>query len=58
MALALIAALPALDRVMGIWDMLVVLAAVATVALALASLEQAGSNAAYVMLSRNKGQRD
>jgi hypothetical protein len=38
--------------------MLVVLAAVATVALALASLEQAGSNAAYVMLSRNKGQRD
>lgn len=58
MALALIAALPALDRAMGIWDMLVVLAAVATVALALASLEQAGSNAAYVMLSRNKGQRD
>jgi hypothetical protein len=58
MALALIAALPALDRAMGIWDMLVVLAAVATVALALASLEQAGSNAAYVMLSRNKEQRD
>jgi hypothetical protein len=58
MALALIAALPALDRAMGMADMLVVLAAVATVTLVIVSLEQAGSNAAYVMLSRNEGQRD
>ncbi len=38
--------------------MLVLVASVATVALVLVTLEQAGSNGAYVMLSRNKKQRD
>jgi Methylamine utilisation protein MauE len=57
MAVALIAAWPALDRVMDLADMLVLVAAVGTVALVLVIVEQAGSNGAYVVLERNNRQR-
>jgi Methylamine utilisation protein MauE len=58
MAVALTAAMPVLDRAMDLADMLVLVAAVGTVALVLVTVEQAGSNGAYVMLDRNNRQRD
>jgi hypothetical protein len=57
MAVALIAAMPALDRPMGLADLLVLVTAVATMVLVVVILEQAGSNGAYVMLDRKTGRR-